>query len=405
MLLLANKTLDKLKYDLVREGLIDIDTLNNIQKISDKNSTNLATELVNNKIISEQTLLKFIQDKLHIPYVELSDYVPDITSLQYVSKENAQKYNIFPLFKIEDVLTIAMSDPLDLFAINALFEDENITIEPVVCAENSIKDAINKYYFDNNFGFSWQNNLVMNEVSDEIIHQTIADIIKNAIDEKHFQIYFENTPNGMNVYFEKVYKAVIPNILAPGFLFELSHNFANIGNFDETIPRKSKFDFEYKNTVYPVIISFLPTKFGIRIAMEINMPFAEISDEIKNKINIILEKPSMVGIKNYSNDFVYSLANYLSVEHSILMIENIVKYNLDNVAQYETGKNTGLYFDEIINQIEFQKFDIVFFEKIYTKEQFEKLKLLSKERTIFTFAVDEDCGEFDFIINSNGKII
>ena len=57
-----------------------------------------------------------------------------------------------------------------------------------------------------------------------------------------------------------------------------------------------------------------------------------------------------------------------------------------------------------LNQIEFQKFDIVFFEKIYTEPQFGKLKLLSNEKIIVTSASEDLLNNFDFILSSEGII-
>ena len=148
MLLLTNKTIEKLQHDLVRDGLIDLDTLLLVQNDAQNHSTTVADELIKQNIINEKELLRFVEKKLHIPYVELEDYSPDTNCLKYLNIENAQKYNIFPLFKIEDVLTIAMADPLNLFVINNLFELENVNIEAVICSESSIKNAIQYYYLN-----------------------------------------------------------------------------------------------------------------------------------------------------------------------------------------------------------------------------------------------------------------
>ena len=408
MLLVSNKTLDKLKYDLVRDGLVELDGLNSAQENAEKKATNLSEELIRQNLLSEKSLLNFIQEKLHIPYVELSDYKPDISCLKYISHEDAQKYNIFPLFKIEDVLTIAMSDPLDLFAINNIFTLENITIEPVVCAENAIREAISKYY-DSPMADSqdvfWTQRLLTENLSDEIISQIISDIIKNAIDEKCSAVYFERTEDGINVCFDKKQSGFIPNILAARFVYELAVNYAKMAFIDESIPQNTRFDFLYDGREYSVVTGFLPTKFGARISLLINNPLPDISSDLRNKMNLILEAPAFIGFASETDDnFIYAVAEYIAQTKSVLMVENIVKYALDNVAQVETGKNTGIYFDEILKHAELQNFEAVFWEKIYTKEQFEKLKLLSKERFVFARAIGNALGEFDFIINGSGKV-
>ena len=145
--LLTNKTVEKLKHDLVKEGLINFDDLEKAEEIAVAQKINIAQALIRSNIIEEEPLLKFIESKLHIPYVNLEDYTPDEKTLTYINAQDAIKYKIMPLFAIEDVLTIAMADPMDLFLINNLISTADMKIEPIICSEKSILKAINKYYF------------------------------------------------------------------------------------------------------------------------------------------------------------------------------------------------------------------------------------------------------------------
>ena len=127
---ISNKTIEKLKHDLVREGLVSVEDLSRVEEVSVKNKQNLAQILIEENLISEEAFLKFIQDNLHIPYVNLEDYSLDEKCLDFISAEDARKYKILPLFKIENTLTIAMADPLDLFALNNLIKCVSCQIEP-----------------------------------------------------------------------------------------------------------------------------------------------------------------------------------------------------------------------------------------------------------------------------------
>ena len=91
---------------------------------------------------------KIIAVAVDDPYVNLDDYSIDKKCLKYISANDAKKYRIIPLFKIEDTLTVAMADPLDLFAIDKVIETAECSIEPVVSSEISIQNKINEYYQD-----------------------------------------------------------------------------------------------------------------------------------------------------------------------------------------------------------------------------------------------------------------
>ena len=54
MLVFTNKTLEKLKYDLVRDNLVDLDLLLNIQEDAKKHSTNIGTELIKQNVLTEK---------------------------------------------------------------------------------------------------------------------------------------------------------------------------------------------------------------------------------------------------------------------------------------------------------------------------------------------------------------
>jgi len=134
----TNKTLEKLKYDLVRAGLVQYETIEQAEEISNAQNINIGQALINSGVITEESLLKFLEAKLHIPYVNLEDYSLDPNCLKYVSYSDAKRYRIIPLFKIEDTLTVAMADPLDLFAIDKIIETAECSIEPVISSETAI---------------------------------------------------------------------------------------------------------------------------------------------------------------------------------------------------------------------------------------------------------------------------
>ena len=146
MELITNKTLEKLKYDLVRDGLVSYEDIEKAHEIAVSQNVNIGQILIKSNLIAEETLLKFLENKLHIPYVDLKDYTLDTRCLSLISLNDAQKYKIIPLFKIENVLTVAMADPLDLFAIDRIVEQTGCDIEPVVSAETLILKKIDEYY-------------------------------------------------------------------------------------------------------------------------------------------------------------------------------------------------------------------------------------------------------------------
>ena len=208
-----NKTLEKLKYDLVRDGLVDFDTINQATQLAQSQNTNVGQVLINSGIINEDSILKFLEEKLHIPYVDLNDYSIDTKTLKYISYNDAKKYKILPLFKIENVLTVAMADPMDLFAIDKIVESAECSIEAVIASEKAVLEKIDEYYEEAgstdkimaNFAdtdYDWREELHNDDLSDSHIHKIISAILHQAVIENVHEIVFRLEDEGFCVTFK-----------------------------------------------------------------------------------------------------------------------------------------------------------------------------------------------------------
>ena len=91
MNIITNKTLETLKYDLVREGLVQYETVEQAQEIADAQNINIGQALINSGFITEERLIKFLEEKLHTPYVDLEDYQPDEKCLKYIMMKVGKK--------------------------------------------------------------------------------------------------------------------------------------------------------------------------------------------------------------------------------------------------------------------------------------------------------------------------
>ena len=198
---LSNKTLEKLKYDLVRDGIVSYEMIEKAQELASAQNINLGQVLINLNILKEDELLRFLESKLHIPYVNLDDYSLDTKCLELISFNDAKKYKIIPLFKIEDVLTVAMADPLDLFAIEKILEKVELEVEPVISSEKAVIKKIEEYYkTEHTVGqifldesqpkFDWRDEIHSENLSEEHIQKIIRSILKQAIFENVHELFF-----------------------------------------------------------------------------------------------------------------------------------------------------------------------------------------------------------------------
>ncbi|MFA6989507.1 MAG: ATPase, T2SS/T4P/T4SS family [Candidatus Gastranaerophilaceae bacterium] len=393
--LITNKTLEKLKYDLVRENLISYDDLSKAEAFARENSTHIGYVLVNNNFIKEKTLLEFIEQKLHIPYVNLDDYSLDSRCLTYVSEENARKYKLIAIFKIEDILTIAMADPMDLFVINSIVDELEIKVEPVICSERSIINAINTYYIpvksESTNPFDWKAGLLNENSDEEQLKKVINNILFASIEEKTHTITFQRDCKGLVIDFNKEEKGVVPELLIPKFVVSLK----SLSNLDESIvdlPQLGKYCFELNNKIFTAIISTFPTIKGERISIKLFEPPLPLEEFIKtpsefDKIIKIASSPGFIAIcgveSKDTNPFVYSFLSKLSsLNKNIITLESKVKYELNGVNQTEVNEDTVFSVKDALKHIKFQDPEVIYIENLLYGKNIEFLQ--NSGKTIIT---------------------
>jgi len=406
---LSNKTLEKLKYDLVRDGIVSYETIERAQELAIAQNINLGQVLINLGVIKEDELLKFLESKLHIPYVNLDDYSLDTKCLELISFNDAKKYKIIPLFKIEDVLTVAMADPLDLFAIEKILEKVELEVEPVISSEKAVLKKIEEYYKtehtvgqifidDSQPKFDWRDEIHSENLSEEHIQKIIRSILKQAILENVHELFFEHSVNGLGVNFkansEVIPKGFVPDLLVSPFIMRLKF-LSNLDPQVSEIPQLGKLSFKVDELSLVASVSAFPIIQGERIAIKIYKPPQRLEnlqlDEDKrallkdafNTAGIVLVSGSNLSGKTH---FIYSLLSELGdSSKNVMTIESLTKYDLPNVNQCELNENIGFNLDKAMRFIEFQEPDVIYFEGIATKEGLDYFSsLVFKDKVLIT---------------------
>lgn len=154
---------DSVEKGLVNEGLVSEEDLKSATLRAKRDGVPLGTVLTESGLLTEDQFSKFIGEKSQVPSVELKNYTIDRAVLDLIPEKIARRYNIIPLFKIEDVLTMAMSDPMDIVAIDQISALVRCKAESIMASSQSIKTAIDQWY-----GVGLARKTLINELITEI---------------------------------------------------------------------------------------------------------------------------------------------------------------------------------------------------------------------------------------------
>src|SRR5262245_60003909 len=106
----------------------------------------LAKILVELAFTTEEKIMKGIGVKAMVPYFTSLEGLYSGDSANIISEELARRLQVVPLFKIDNVVTVAMVNPTDYFTIDTLTRTLGMKIDPVVCMRSTIFETINKLY-------------------------------------------------------------------------------------------------------------------------------------------------------------------------------------------------------------------------------------------------------------------
>jgi type IV pilus assembly protein PilB len=81
-----------------------------------------------------------------VPKIALRQYEIDPKDVALVPRELCEKHTVMPVSRTGKALIVAMTDPNDTTAIDALKAHTGLNIEPVIAARDDILEAIAKYY-------------------------------------------------------------------------------------------------------------------------------------------------------------------------------------------------------------------------------------------------------------------
>src|SRR5947209_4134608 len=110
----------------------------------------LGTILVQKGFIREEEMVRVLSQHVGMPAVKLSETKVDPRAVKLISKQIAEKLQVFA-FDLSgsgraEVVTVAMSDPTDLAAVDQLAFHTGKRIKTVLAGASEIVAAIHKYY-------------------------------------------------------------------------------------------------------------------------------------------------------------------------------------------------------------------------------------------------------------------
>jgi len=394
---------ERLSKLLIDSKLISRADLNKALAAQKKLGGNLGKILVEEGLVTQKNLMIILSREFSIPPINLSRYKIDPAVIKLIPEHFARHYVLVPVSKIGKRLTIATSDPLNIFAIDDIKTLTNHDVDMVVATENDIKDAIETYYKS----ADKQNELsriieegVDEERSLELVRQEEIDVDKaledskeasiikvvdlvlaEAIKKRASDIHIEPEENSLRIRYR------IDGRLHETFSLPKKNQNAALARLkimsrlditESRIPQDGRFKIKHDDKEIDFRVSVLPVTYGGKVVLRaldksnlsVGLDKLGFLPEPLATFNKALQKPyGMILVTGPTGSgkstTLYSILNKLNVpERSIITVEDPVEYQVEGITQVQINPEIGLTFASGLRSLLRQSPDVIMIGEI-----------------------------------------
>lgn len=382
---------------LVEKGLVSASDLARARDMCKDNGGDLGGELIKMKAVTREDIIALLSAEFGFPPIDLSLFKVEEEVLDIIPEKIALRYNVLPLSVAGDFLTVAVSDPLNVLALDDLKLITRHHIRPVLAPEEDISDNIKRYYrkdaaqeFTAIVGEIDQARIESveeesSELSSEMLISITEDapvvkltnmILSSGVKERASDILIEPMEDRTRIRYrldgilmegqsppKKFHRAIISRIKVLSQL-----------NITETrLPQDGRFQAKIDGRKIDFRVSVVPSSLGEKAVLRIldksqSMTDIEMLGFKERDIETIkssARKPhGMILVCGPTGSgkttTLYSILQYVdSPDKNLITVEDPVEYEISGVNQVNIYEKVGLTFEACLRSVLRQDPDII----------------------------------------------
>jgi type IV pilus assembly protein PilB len=391
---------------LLKEKRITPDQLQQALNHQKASGGKLGYNLVKLGFVKDEEITALLSKQYGVPSINLTQFEIDPAVIKLIPPDTAQKYQIVALSRAGATLTIAMTDPTNVFAMDDIKFMTGYNVEPVVASETAVIDAIQKYYpvggkaaaaaatvaasgssalemaskgleelqasLDDNSEVEVLEELqeisadaLAKQGEEAPVVRLVNVVLMSAIQKGASDIHIEPYEKELRVRYR--IDGILYNIMSPPMKFRdaISSRVKIMSKLDiaeKRLPQDGRIKIRFNENGTPKEIDFrvsvLPTLFGEKIVMRLldkdklmlDMTKLGFESESLAKFESAILRPwGMVLVtgptgSGKTNTLYSSIAKINTPETNIMTAEDPVEFNLAGINQVQVRENIGLNF-------------------------------------------------------------
>ncbi|MBF0571003.1 MAG: Flp pilus assembly complex ATPase component TadA [Candidatus Omnitrophica bacterium] len=402
-------TQDTLKEILLRDHIVAPEDLNRAIEEQERSGGELSRILLRLKLIAEDELSVVLSEALQLPLINLNLFRIDPSLLKLIPKETAKKSLLIPISRLNDQLTIAMVDPMDMLTIDNVKAMTSMSVSVVLARPKEMRAALERSYADNNSSdleeifqdikeeaqglelikdHSHPDKRAVENISAEAPIITLTNkIIHQAVEAKASDVFIEPMENCLRIRYrvdgfireidrmsKSLHFPLISCIKVISNLDIAEHRLPQDGRF-RIVTSKGKKEVDFR-------VNVLPTAMGEKIVLRVldkNQDMADIdklgfeSDSLE-RLKECCHKPHGMILAcgptgSGKTTTLYAILKYIdSPGRNIVTVEDPVEFQMKGFNQVNIRTEFGLSFPAALRSILRQDPDVILIGEIRDSE-------------------------------------
>jgi type IV pilus assembly protein PilB len=381
---------DRLTEILINNKLLSEEQLENALAIQKEKGGKLSDIIVSLGFLSERDLILILSEGLGFPLIDLKRLKIDPDTAKLITSDIARHYQIIPVSKMGDIITLAMADPLNIFAIDHVGSLTGYKINPIVSSSQEIMAAIQVSYPDATTGIIDDlmkevsattfelikedreispSDQELNRVSQEAPAIKVTNLIlEEAVKKKSSDILVEPLNRRLRIRFRidgvLQEQQAPPKDMHPQIVSRIKV-MSELNIAEHRLPQDGRFKTKMFGREVDFRVSVLPSSFGEKVALRIldkstatlDIDKLGFSDDAVEKLKKAAKSPHGMMLVcgptgSGKTTTLYSILKFVdSPEKNIVTVEDPVEYQLEGINQVTARPDIGLTFAGALRSI------------------------------------------------------
>jgi type IV pilus assembly protein PilB len=393
---------------LVENNILTAEQLSTALSAHKRTGLKLGQYLTRQGIVNENQVIDVLSSQLKIEQYRPDQYPVDPGLSGLIPSDFAQKNQVIPLKKRGRLLTVALTDPLDINVLDALEVTTDSEVEPVICSEREFNQLFNTMYGSQTGMTKVLETIETEEAETEIeaekeseadvqvaslqdmaveapVIRLVNSIFAQAVREGASDIHISPQQNNISLRFRIDGKLIEVPSPPKSLGLPITARIKILAGMDITvsrIPQDGRFTLKMEKREINVRASAMPTIYGENVVLRLLDMSAGVytlnrlgmNDEDRLKIEAMSRKPygmilSTGPTGSGKSTSLYAILNDINrPDIHIITLEDPVEYRVNNIRQVQLNRKAGMTFASGLRSILRQDPDVIMVGEIRDSE-------------------------------------